>query len=224
MAYVDSRAIGLQAPNLGGGSPGMDPTRWFQNNQPDMSDTLKQSAMNGINYDYQRKLADLQLKNSLASKQQTLAMLRQNFPTLFEQQQATAFNYSPGPQPTIPTSPIWNEGQIQQQVNASRAANDAATQGRTRRMAESMGARGYGSNSPLAQALSGSYQAQNMFANTGNERETRMKAAGENANYNLASAAQAERQYAARNAEALQKYQIDNQKQNILLQAIQGFM
>jgi hypothetical protein len=55
--------------------------------------------------------------------------------------------------PAIDASPIWGEQQIQGRVNQMRGTNDAATAGRQRQMQQQVAGRGFGSQSPLAQAL-----------------------------------------------------------------------
>lgn len=81
----------------------------------------------------------------------------------------------------IDNKPVYSEDQIQQQVNAAHAANDASTAGKTHEMQQSMAGRGYGANSPLAQMLGNMYQGQNLATNTANERDTRLKASEANA-------------------------------------------
>lgn len=88
-----------------------------------------------------------------------------------------------GGQPRVDVGPIWNDQQIQQQVNAGRAQTDAATEARTREMQQSLGGRGFGANSPLAAALGTQYQNAGLSANTANERETRWNAAQGNAGH-----------------------------------------
>ncbi len=85
----------------------------------------------------------------------------------------------------IDSKPVYSDDQIQQQVNAARAANDASTAGKTREMQESMAGRGYGSRSPLAEMLSNMYAGQNLATNTANERDTRMEASKQNAAHKI---------------------------------------
>jgi len=90
---------------------------------------------------------------------------------------------------------MMNEGQIQQQVNASRASNDQSTQGQIQQMRGKLAAQGGGSNSALAQALEGRMRYGNLMTNTANDRETKLKANEMNKNY-----AQQGRQYASQQA------------------------
>lgn len=110
-----------------------------------------------------------------------------------------------GTQPQIESNPIWGEQAIQQQVNARRSANDQGTAAQIRGMREDLGGRGFGSNSPLAQALATQYQMQNLATNTANERDFRFDAAQQNAQHVLRAQQALEEQYANRQMEDIQR-------------------
>lgn len=129
---------------------------------------------------------------------------------------------SSGPSPEITVGPMWNPQQIQRQVNASRAANDQATAGRMQQAQRKVGASGFGSNSPLAMALQGNLQNQNLAANTANERETRMRAASENANQIFRTQMGREQQFAARQGEDIERRKPYFSTFNSLLSALAG--
>lgn len=82
--------------------------------------------------------------------------------------------------PTITTAPIWDQGQIQSQVNLNRANNDAAAQGQMAQMRREIAGRGYGAYSPFATTLGQNMQAMNRAGNTETETNLRFNAAKEN--------------------------------------------
>jgi hypothetical protein len=110
-----------------------------------------------------------------------------------------------GRAPGITVGGVYDEGQIQQQVNAARAGNDQKTGGDVSRMRADVGGRGFGSNSPLALALESNMHSQNLAANTSSERETRMGAAKMNSDQLLASQTAAEGQYSSRQQEEIER-------------------
>ena len=129
-----------------------------------------------------------------------------------------------GQSPEITVGPMWNPQQIQQQVNASRAANDQATAGRMQGVQRQVGASGFGSNSPLAMALQNNLQNQNLATNTANERETRMKATQENANQIFRTQMGREQQFAARQGEDIERRKPYFSTFNSLLGALSGLV
>lgn len=88
--------------------------------------------------------------------------------------------------PTISTAPVWSPEQIQSRVNLANATSDQSTQGQQKQLAGTMGGRGYGSNSPLYQALSSNLGAQNLAQKTSAENQLRFGAAQTNAQQVLA--------------------------------------
>jgi hypothetical protein len=131
--------------------------------------------------------------------------------------------YTPvGTQPKIDAGPIWSAPQIQQQVNAQIAANNARTAGQNRRISQDLGSRGFGSRSPLSMALMNQGNMANMAANAASDRGIRWDAAQGNATHLLNSQKAQESQFASRQAE-----QLENQKNQLgykgsLINALMG--
>jgi hypothetical protein len=137
--------------------------------------------------------------------QQIFPWLQNQLSGMWAQGPARAGGGQIGTQPTISASPIWDQSQIQQQVNSQRAANDAATAGRIRSIEQSTAGRGYGAGSPLAMALGQMAQNQNLMTNTQNEQQTRWNAAQGNARQVLAGQQAQEAQFAARQQEDIER-------------------
>jgi hypothetical protein len=110
-----------------------------------------------------------------------------------------------GQQPRIDARPVYSQGQIQQQVNARTAANDAGTASRVQQMQNSMAGRGFGSNSPLAMALQGNMMNANVAANLANERETRLGSAQANTDAVFRGQQAQEQQFASRQREDIER-------------------
>jgi hypothetical protein len=98
--------------------------------------------------------------------------------------------------PTIGANGVYNPAQIQQQVNTQRAANDQSTGTQQRAMTQQLAGRGYGANSPLAQALGTSMQNQNQQTNTANETQTRLGAQQANVQQQFAGQQAQQQQFA----------------------------
>lgn len=128
------------------------------------------------------------------------------------------------PPPQVSTGPVWDQGQIQSRVNAARASNDAATAGQIARMQGSMGARGFGAQSPLAMALQQRMQSENLATNTDAERSLRWDAAKGNAQQVLAGQKAASDSWHQYQQEQIAMAQIAAQQQNILTQAMLGLL
>jgi hypothetical protein len=126
--------------------------------------------------------------------------------------------------PAIDASPIWGEGQIQGRVNAMRGANDAATAGKMRGMQQQVAGRGFGSNSPLAQALGAGMQASNLATNTQGENDLRWQAAQGNKQFVLQAQQAQEQEAADRNQEDIQRRQMQAQRQNAIIAAMAGIV
>ena len=109
--------------------------------------------------------------------------------------------------PTINTGGVWNPQQTQQNINAMRDQSTQATQGAINQMRTSMAGRGFGANSPLAQAMTNQYQMQNYGQQMGNERDIRMNMAQKNAEMTAKQQGLQEQQW-----EAGQGFQIERQK------------
>lgn len=125
-----------------------------------------------------------------------------------------------GTGPTINSNPIWNPQSLQQQINASRATTDQGTATQINNMQGSLAGRGFGTNSPLAQALTAQYQGQGLAANVGNERQARMTAAQGNATQQLQSQTAREGQFASRQQEDIERRKPYFAQQNALLAAL----
>lgn len=110
-----------------------------------------------------------------------------------------------GQQPFISDAPVYDNQQIQEQVNAQRAQGDAALAGKQRQMQQSMAGRGFGSRSPIAMAMSNALFGQNLAANTANESQLRFDAAGANAKQRLEGQQARERQFASRQQEEIER-------------------
>jgi hypothetical protein len=93
----------------------------------------------------------------------------------------------PGQPPEVTVGGVLNPQQVQQQVNQTKAATDAATQTNIRGMQQRLGGTGMGAQSPLAQALTGQMQGQGLQTNTQNETNLRLQAAQQNAQNLLAT-------------------------------------
>lgn len=139
----------------------------------------------------------------------------------FSQQPLGPWNQGPGPQITV--RGVLNPQQIQQQVNASRAANDKSTATQNQAAAAKTAGQGFGSNSPLLAALQGSNNMANLAANTANERDLRLNAAQQNAQQFLNTQSAAANVYGERQREALQARGQSLSTFNALLSALGGF-
>lgn len=85
--------------------------------------------------------------------------------------------------PQVNSGPIWNPQQIQQQVNAQRGQNDQGAATQIANMQGQVAGRGFGTGSPLAQALGGMFQMGNMGQNADAERQIRWDTAQGNAQH-----------------------------------------
>lgn len=86
---------------------------------------------------------------------------------------------------TIDQSPVYSGQQIQEQVNATRAQNDAATASRQSALSRQLAGRGYGSRSPIGLMMNQSLMGQNLQGNTAAEQQLRFGAAESNAKHVL---------------------------------------
>lgn len=129
-----------------------------------------------------------------------------------------------GPSPDITVGPIWSPQQTQQQVNAARGQGDQSTATRIRGMQNQMGARGFGSSSPLAAALQAQYQNQNLATNTSNERQIRQNATQQNASHLFQTQMGREQQFGSRQQEDIERRRTFQSSQNALLAALAGLV
>lgn len=178
---------------------------------------------------YQRGMLDPDVERQARAAELPHNLRQQRFDTLLPWIQgqmgsamatASAPGGASGTGPQIDAGPIWSPQDIQQQVNARTATNDAATQSRVRGMQRQIGASGFGSNSPLAMALQGQYQNQNLQTNTANARDTRMNATSENAGHLFKTQMGRESQYASRMDEDIRRRTASLNTYNALLSAL----
>jgi hypothetical protein len=175
----------------------------------------------------QRGIMDPDVERQAQAAELPHMLKQQRFNTLLpwlQGQMGSAFSVGgqSGPSPEISVGPTLNSQQVQQQVNAARAANDMATQGRTQGIQRQMGASGFGANSPLAMALTQSARNQNMATNTGNERDIRLGAAEMNAGQIFKTQMGREQQFASRQDEDIRRRTQQNSQYNALLSALSG--
>lgn len=129
-----------------------------------------------------------------------------------------------GQQPTISDAPIYNDQRIQEQVNATRAQNDAAMASRNAQLQRDAAGRGAGSRSPLVEQLMNSNYAQNLAGNTQAEQQLRFDAAGKNAQQVLAAQKAREEQYANRQNEGIERGKVGVSALSSLLSGISGLV
>lgn len=129
-----------------------------------------------------------------------------------------------GQSPEITVGPIWTPQQIQEQVNALRASNAQQAQGQFQQMQQRLSGRGFGSNSPLLQALGAQIQGQRLAADTTGERELRFGAAEKGAEHLLKTQQAREQQFASRMAEDIERRRPYFQTLNTLLASIAGLV
>lgn len=127
-------------------------------------------------------------------------------------------------QPHIGANPVYSQQQIQQQVNNTRAQNDTNAASQIRTQQQGLAGRGFGGNSPLAQALSTYTQGQNMATNTNAEQQLRFNSAQANAQQVLAGQQAQQEQYAQNQGLAIQRAQPYFQMQNALIAALGGLV
>lgn len=117
-----------------------------------------------------------------------------------------------GEGPRIDARPIWDDQQVNQKVNATRAQNDAAMTSQNNQLRQTLAGRGFGSNSPLLQSSIFGNQARNTAMNTDAERETRLGAAQANSGHVLKAQTAREGQFSNRQQEdiARRKTQLES--------------
>lgn len=126
--------------------------------------------------------------------------------------------------PQINASPVWSGQQIGEQVNAAQARNNASTQSGQRGLSQSFAGRGFGSNSPLLQALSTGMDMNRMRQNSEDTREINWGAAQGNARHVLAAQQAQEAQIANRNQEDIERRRSANNYKSSLLGILGGMV
>lgn len=126
------------------------------------------------------------------------------------------------PAPRIDSGPIWDSQQIQGRVNSMRASNDASAANSTRKMQANLASRGYGSNSPLAQALQTQFSGQALAANTSGENDLRWNAAQGNADHVLQAQLGRSNQWNQANEQAIQNKRMQLEHQSSLMNLLAG--
>lgn len=175
------------------------------------------------------KSVEAQNKPALAALAQKDSHFNQLFPWL--QNQIGAFNGNmataggnSGQSPTITVGGVWNPQQIQQQVNATRAQNDQSMQSQNRQQQQTTAGQGFGSHSPILQALQGQNFASNLATNTQAEQSLRTGTAQQNQQATLASQQAREAQFANRQREDIERRKPYFAQQSALIAALGGLM
>jgi len=173
------------------------------------ANNASQQGMNAANNATQQQGNQLQYQSSILGP--TLKQQRFNQVLPMFQNELGSLNSTNGGGSQVGTPPkitqggVYTPGQIQQQVNSSRAATDQATAGQVNQMQGQVAGRGFGANSPLAAALGQNMQSQGLATNTANETNTRMTAAQQNATQNLAGQTEAQNQFNDVNNQAIER-------------------
>lgn len=177
----------------------------------------------------QQKVAEISTQPALQANQMKQDRFNSVFPWLqgqmgsFGSQMATAGGDS-GQSPTIKVGGVWNPQQIQQQVNDTRAQNDRTTATKNAADASSLSGRGFGSNSPLLQALYGQNAAANLGTNTQAENQLRTQTAQQNAEHLLGTQTAKENQFASRQREDIERKKPIFSTYNSLIAALGGLV
>jgi hypothetical protein len=134
----------------------------------------------------------------------------------------TTIGGNSGQGPAINAGPVYNPQQIQEQVNAAQAKNEATSATKTKTAREALGGRGYGQMAPQMAAMSQAMTAGLMNANADAGRNIRQGAAQMNADQVLKGQTAREGQYAARQSEQIARERPYWQQQNALIAALSG--
>jgi hypothetical protein len=124
--------------------------------------------------------------------------------------------------PGITAGPIWSGQQIKEQGNAAQGRNNASTQSQQKGMQQSFAGRGFGSNSPLLQALNTGLDMNRMKQNAEDVREINWGSAQGNAQHLLASQQAQEDQHANRMMEDIERRKINSNYRVGLLGMLAG--
>ncbi len=207
----------------------LDKQLGFQRERGLADDALRQQG-----YNNQQRIAQIGADASTVGARLQQDRFNQVFPYLRNELGGTGgsgqggFGYQGqgqvGTQPQISDAPVYNEQQIQQQVNSQRAGNDAAAASQQRNVRQQMSARGYGANSPLAMELGVGIGNRNLQANADAERQLRFDAAGANARQVLGAQTQREAQFANRQQEDIERNKTYQSRYNAVLAALSGLV
>lgn len=129
-----------------------------------------------------------------------------------------------GDGPRIDARPVWDDQQVNQRVNATRAQNDAAMNSQNNQLRQTLAGRGFGSNSPLLMSSIFGNQARNTAMNADAERETRLGAAQVNAAQMLKGQQAQEAQYSNRMNEDIARRQSQINSYLGILSALGGLV
>lgn len=177
----------------------------------------------------QEKVAQIGADASKFPAQMQQDRFNQVFPWLqgqlgsLQSQMATAGGQSPK-SPEITVGGVYNPQQIQQQVNATRAQGDQAMNSTIRQNTQQNAGKGFGSNSPLLQALNGQARASNLGTNTMAEQQFRNQAAQANAGHVLQTQQAREGQFASRQNEDIERRKPYWSTMNSLIGALGGLV
>lgn len=143
--------------------------------------------------------------------QQLFPYYQQGFSTLNQAAQNGGMSGVANPnmsgQPKINAAPVYNQQQIQRQVNQSNAQQDAATATQQRLNSQQSAGRGFSSSSPLLSMLNQSAQMAGNATKAQNQQAIQYNAAQGNAAQLLQGQQAQEQQFSNRQQEALQRQQ-----------------
>lgn len=230
-------SLGQQQNNFRRGQP--DQQFWHQEaladqqNQAEMARLGAQLGFNREQLAQQGALTRQQIEASLAPTRFAQSKFNTLFPWVQQQMGGMLgggkgqFGYNgpglPAP-PPISDAPVYSEQQINQNVNAQRAENDAATVSKQRGVQGQMASRGYGANSPLSMALQNSLSMGNLATNTANERDLRWQAAQGNATQRLEAQKARATQDLGYRGEETKRGIAGTQQQTALMSALLGML
>lgn len=124
------------------------------------------------------------------------------------------------PLPGVTVGGVWDDNQVQQQVNAARAGIDQRTAGRQQQAGRSAAGRGFSPSSPLLQALSTQIGNAGMAAGADAERGIRWDAAEGNARQRLSAEQLAQQQWSDYEDADIRRRQAATTRTGTLLQAL----
>lgn len=231
----------MQGRQLGFQSSENAANRGFQGTQADL-DRAMQERMQGSQFNFQGTQADLDrrqardLQSAALSNQLTIAGMpiefaRERFNSIFPLVTGALSGagatgggaFSGGSAQSAPGT-VYTPQQIDQSVNAMRAGNDRAAATQQRQNASANAAAGFGSNSPLLQALNSQASLGALSANTEGERGLRMDAAAANARQGLGAASANNQARAAFEANQIDAQRNQLQARSSLIAALTGML
>lgn len=128
------------------------------------------------------------------------------------------------PQAAIDTSPIWNQDQINQQVNQSRAQSLQGAQGQQQAMAAKMSGQGFGSQSPALLQMQNNAMSQALGQAASNENNQRWAAAQGNASHVLNAQKAGEQNWADYNQADIERRKTSTGYATGLMSALAGLI